>query len=147
MGASTYNGSDSYPVFPNGRFISKFYLVSSQKSGLSQTDTDLFDLCYLPARTLKERSSVSKPNYQIDEAPCSRQAAINANCYLKFNGTLASIDYQNNVKEQQSCFCSTYPFFEATTGCQACFEKHGGIEGIFLPLHSSICIRRLILGT
>jgi hypothetical protein len=129
MSTSAYNGSDTYPVFPNGRFLSKFSLVSSQDAGLTQTDTDLYNRCYLPARTLKERSSVSKPNYQIDEAPCKRQAAINANCSFTWNGTLASLEEQTDAKDQQDCFCNVYPFFEAANGCQACFEKHGGVEG------------------
>jgi hypothetical protein len=30
------------------------------------------------------------------------------------------------------CYCSKYPFFEAVDGCQACFEEHGGVEGMRL---------------
>jgi hypothetical protein len=128
MSTPAYNGSDTYPVFPNGRFVSKFYLVDAQDSGLTQTDIDLWNRCYLSTRPLKERSSVSKPNYQIDEAPCNRQRATNA-CYFTSNGTLTSIEKQTDAKAQQDCYCNVYPFFEAVGGCQACFEKHGGIEG------------------
>ncbi|KAH8772333.1 hypothetical protein BGZ57DRAFT_1005474 [Hyaloscypha finlandica] len=45
------------------------------------------------------------------------------------NGTLDSIELQKDAKEQQSCFCTEYPFFDSVDGCQACFEEHGGIEG------------------
>jgi hypothetical protein len=135
MSNSTYSGSDSYPVFPNGLFISKFYLVSSQNSGLTQLDKDLYDRCYLPSNSLEERSSsVSKPNYQSDSPPCKRQAAINSNCSFTWNGTLSSIEQQKDAIAQQGCFCNEYPFFDAVGGCQECFEMHGGIEGIILSI-------------
>ncbi|KAF2666678.1 hypothetical protein BT63DRAFT_315504 [Microthyrium microscopicum] len=134
MSSQNLSSPDSYPVFPNGPYVWKFYVPLSQDSGITHLDTDLFNRCYLPANSLSyvdvsKRAGTQNPNYQINEQPCKRQAAINSNCYLTWNGSLASIDYQTDVKTQQSCFCQKYPFFDAVSGCQSCFEEHGGIEG------------------
>lgn len=142
MSAQPSNNSDFFPVFPNGPYLSKFFLTSSQDSGLNHLDIDLYNRCYLPSNPLPyndqraKRSSVENPLYQIDQPPCKRQAAINANCYFTWNGTLDSIELQKDAKEQQSCFCTEYPFFDSVDGCQACFEEHGGIE--------SMCLRAFI---
>jgi hypothetical protein len=129
------NSSDPYSVFPNGPYISKFYLTSSQGSGLTHLDIDLYNRCLLPYNSLSyhdqsaKRSSIENPEYQIDQPPCKRQAAINSNCYFTWNGSLESIELQKDAAKQQSCYCTKYPFFDAVDGCQACFEEHGGIEG------------------
>lgn len=143
--ASTYTGDDGY-VFPNGNYISRFYRVSSQYSGLTPLDIDLYNYCYLPYNSLsynkRDASSTSantptpRPTYLIDEAPCKRQAAINANCYWQntnntFQGLVPYSDPQSDdaFAQQQTCYCSTYPFFDSVLGCQACFDLHGGREG------------------
>ncbi|KAF2640340.1 hypothetical protein P280DRAFT_401012 [Massarina eburnea CBS 473.64] len=45
----TYTGDPDYPVFPNGRYASRFYRVSWEKSGITNRDTDLWNECFLPA--------------------------------------------------------------------------------------------------
>lgn len=144
--ASTYTGSPEYPVFPNARYISKFYLVSSQYSGLTDLDIDLYNECYLPARALPHHEHdkrdettstlTNKPDYRLDDPPCKRQAAINANCYYEnTNGTFAGMKiYSDKWDVQQQCYCDIYPFFDSSFGCQECFKQHGGIEGTFLAL-------------
>ncbi|KAL4891892.1 hypothetical protein BDV59DRAFT_60446 [Aspergillus ambiguus] len=136
-----YTGSQEYPVFPNAVYISKFYLVSSQYSGLTDLDIDLYNECYLPSRPLPHHDHdkrdeatstlTTKPTYLINEPPCKRQAAINANCHFRnTNGTFEGIQaYSGDWDVQQQCYCDVYPFFDSSIGCQECFEKHGGIEG------------------
>lgn len=147
--------SGPFPVFPNGPYVSKFF-VSSQNSGLDHLDIDLYNQCYLPYNPLSynnkkaKRSGVSKPDYDSDLPPCKRQAAINSNCYFTWNGTLASIDVSQDAAQQQECFCGTYPFFEAVGGCQACFEEHGGVEGmstclVYMNLLLTLSLHRLPL--
>ncbi|CRL28082.1 unnamed protein product [Penicillium camemberti] len=132
--------SSEYPVFPNGAYISRFYVVSSQESGLTDLDIDLYNECYLPYNPLSHHNfrrddttkTISpKPTYLIDEAPCKRQAAINSNCYFQnTNGTFSGLQlYSGDWDVQQQCYCDIYPFFDSAAGCQACFRKHGGIEG------------------
>ncbi|EFE44149.1 hypothetical protein TRV_01109, partial [Trichophyton verrucosum HKI 0517] len=99
---TAFPGSDNYPVFPNGKYLSKFYLVSGQYSGLTDLDYHLYNVCYLPYRPFdvgtsfgidKRRvshtdSNAPRPTYLINDPPCKRQAAINANCHFKnTNGT------------------------------------------------------------
>ncbi|OQE35325.1 hypothetical protein PENCOP_c013G00850 [Penicillium coprophilum] len=138
--AATDTGSDEYPVFPNGAYISRFYLVSSQDSGLTDLDIDLYNECYLPHNPLPHHNfrrddsteTISpKPTYLINEAPCKRQAAINSNCYFQnTNGTFSGLQkYSGDWDVQQQCYCDIYPFFDSVAGCQECFRKHGGIEG------------------
>ncbi|OQE01252.1 hypothetical protein PENVUL_c043G10137 [Penicillium vulpinum] len=138
--AASYTGSEQYPVFPNGVYISRFYLVSSQDSGLTDLDTDLFDACYLPFNPSRHynlrrddaTTTISpKPTYLINEAPCKRQAAINTNCrFQDTNGTFSGLqEYSGDWDVQQQCYCDIYPFFDSAAGCQECFKKHGGIEG------------------
>ncbi|KGO63552.1 hypothetical protein PITC_049340 [Penicillium italicum] len=133
-------GSEGYPVFPNGAYISRFYVVSSQESGLTDLDIDLYNECYLPYNPLPHHhfrrddmttTTSPKPTYLIDEAPCKRQAAINSNCYFQnTNGTFSGLQtYSDDWDVQQQCYCDTYPFFDSAAGCQECFRKHGGIEG------------------
>ncbi|CAI7601348.1 unnamed protein product [Penicillium glandicola] len=138
--AASNTGSEDYPVFPNGVYISNFYLVSSQDSGLTDLDIDLYNECYLPYNPLSHHnfrrddatSTISpKPTYLIDEAPCKRQASINSNCYFQnTNGTFSGLEtYSGDWDVQQQCYCDIYPFFDSAAGCQECFRKHGGIEG------------------
>ncbi|KAJ5837048.1 hypothetical protein N7447_003074 [Penicillium robsamsonii] len=135
--AASDTDSDEYPVFPNGAYISRFYIVSSQDSGLTDLDIDLYNECYLPYNALphhnfrRDDAISPKPTYQIDEAPCKRQAAINANCYFdNTNGTFSGLQlYSGDWDVQQQCYCGIYPFFDSAVGCQECFRKHGGIEG------------------
>ncbi|KAK6508684.1 hypothetical protein TWF506_010763 [Arthrobotrys conoides] len=47
-----YAGSPDYPVFPNPIFLSKFALVSSEESGITNLDTDLYNRCILPYNPL-----------------------------------------------------------------------------------------------
>ncbi|CAI7590272.1 unnamed protein product [Penicillium viridicatum] len=84
--AASETGSE-YPVFPNGAYISRFYVVSSQESGLTDLDIDLYNECFLPHNPLPHHNfrrddtteTISpKPTYLINEAPCKRQAAINS---------------------------------------------------------------------
>lgn len=143
--------SSEYPVFPNGAYISRFYVVSSQESGLTDLDIDLYNECYLPYNPLSHHNfrrddttkTISpKPTYLIDEAPCKRQAAINSNCYFQnTNGTFSGLQlYSGDWDVQQQCYCDIYPFFDSAAGCQACFRKHGGIEGGSFPQHLlSLC--------
>ncbi|CAI7629355.1 hypothetical protein PCG10_008409 [Penicillium crustosum] len=137
--AASETGSD-YPVFPNGAYISRFYVVSSQESGLTDLDIDLYNECYLPYNPLSHHNfrrddtteTISpKPTYLINEAPCKRQAAINSNCYFQnTNGSFSGLQlYSGDWDVQQQCYCDIYPFFDSATGCQECFRKHGGIEG------------------
>ncbi|KAF2662741.1 hypothetical protein K491DRAFT_556411, partial [Lophiostoma macrostomum CBS 122681] len=139
--SSTFTGNATYPVFPNANYISLFYLSPSDEFTITNLDTDLYNRCYLPANPLpysnaKRDSSwisitISNPDYDIDEAPCKRQAAINANCHFRNgNGTAAGLQvYTDDFEEQRECYCNEYPFFDAVVGCQKCFEMHGGIEG------------------
>ncbi|KAL5358563.1 hypothetical protein BJX96DRAFT_146784 [Aspergillus floccosus] len=140
--AADFTGKADYPVFPNAIYLSKFYLVSSQYSGLTDLDIDLYNECYLPARALPYHNHdkrdedeatttrTPKPDYQLDSPPCKRQAAINANCYYQdTNGTFAGLEISNEWEAQQQCYCDIYPFFDSARGCQECFKKHGGIEG------------------
>ena len=142
--AADFTGKADYPVFPNAIYLSKFYLVSSQYSGLTDLDIDLYNECYLPARALPYHNHdkrdedeatttrTPKPDYQLDSPPCKRQAAINANCYYQdTNGTFAGLEISNEWEAQQQCYCDIYPFFDSARGCQECFKKHGGIEGTF----------------
>ncbi|KAK6538525.1 hypothetical protein TWF694_010105 [Orbilia ellipsospora] len=144
-----FAGNDSYPVFPNPNYISRFYMVSSEVSGITQLDTDLYNFCYLPANplhywgkrdgssedpdaeTLTSTSWKPKPTYQFDKPPCRRAAAINANCYFEnTNGTFSGLQpYEDNWEIQQECFCKIYPYFDSVNGCNECFKDHGGIEG------------------
>ncbi|KAJ9481435.1 hypothetical protein VN97_g12042 [Penicillium thymicola] len=137
--AASETGSE-YPVFPNGAYISRFYVVSSGESGLTDLDIDLYNECFLPYNPLQHHNfrrddtteSISpKPTYLIDEAPCKRQAAINSNCYFQnTNGTFSGLElYSGDWDVQQQCYCDIYPFFDSAAGCQECFRKHGGIEG------------------
>ncbi|EFR03398.1 hypothetical protein MGYG_06397 [Nannizzia gypsea CBS 118893] len=142
---SAFPGSETYPVFPNGAWVSKFYLVSSQYSGLTDLDHHLWNVCYLPGRPYevdksfdidKRRASPTdsnapRPTYLIDRPPCLRQAAINANCHFKnTNGTFSGLEvYKNDFDIQQQCYCEKYPFFDSVLGCMKCFETHGGVEG------------------
>ncbi|KAG5208150.1 hypothetical protein GTR04_1844 [Trichophyton interdigitale] len=142
---TAFPGSDSYPVFPNGKYLSKFYLVSGQYSGLNDLDYHLYNVCYLPYRPFdvgtsfdidKRRvshtdSNAPRPTYLINDPPCKRQAAINANCHFKnTNGTFSGLEpYTNDFDVQQQCYCEKYPFFDSALGCMKCFETHGGIEG------------------
>ncbi|KAK6347324.1 hypothetical protein TWF696_007394 [Orbilia brochopaga] len=150
----TFTGDDTYPVFPNGRYISKFYLVNALDSGITHLDTDLYNECYLPYNPLsyipgssKEKrqqddsgtttasasrpSRTPRPDYQFDTAPCRRAAAINSNCYLQnTNGTFSGLQkYNSSFDEQQKCFCELYPYWDSISGCNECFRQHGGIEG------------------
>lgn len=137
----SYTGSQEYPVFPNAVYLSKFYLVSSQHSGLTDLDIDLYNECYLPFRALPHHNNdkrdeataalTPKPTYLINDPPCKRQAAINSNCYFQnTNGTFQGLlPYSGDWDVQQQCFCDIYPFFDSSIGCQECFRKHGGIEG------------------
>ncbi|KAF3483535.1 uncharacterized protein GIQ15_02859 [Arthroderma uncinatum] len=144
--SSVFPGSSDYPVFPNGVFLSKFYLVSSQYSGLNDLDHHLYNVCYLPFNPFdveksfdidKRRasptgsSSTPRPTYLINEAPCKRQAAINTNCHFQnTNGSISGLlPYSDQFDVQQQCYCEKYPFFDSVLGCMKCFEKHGGIEG------------------
>ncbi|OQD72142.1 hypothetical protein PENPOL_c001G07659 [Penicillium polonicum] len=137
--AASETGSE-YPVFPNGAYISRFYVVSSQESGLTDLDIDLYNECFLPHNPLPHHNfrrgdtteTISpKPTYLIDEAPCKRQAAINSNCYFQnTNGTFSGLElYSGDWDVQQQCYCDIYPFFDSAAGCQECYRKHGGIEG------------------
>lgn len=133
--------STDYPVFPNSQYIAKWFSYSSDEDGLTHLDIDLYNECYLPSRPYTyvnkrqaDASSTSptpRPTYLIDEPPCQRQAAINANCYFQnTNGTFSGLQpYEDDFDIQQQCFCDIYPFFDAVTGCNACFLEHGGIEG------------------
>ncbi|KGO40430.1 hypothetical protein PEX1_031850 [Penicillium expansum] len=138
--AASYTGSDEYPVFPNGAYFSRFYVVSSQESGLTDLDIDLYNECFLPYNPLSHHNfrrddatttMSPRPTYLIDEAPCKRQAAINSNCYFQnTNGTFSGLQtYSDDWNVQQHCYCDIYPFFDSAAGCQECFRKHGGIEG------------------
>ncbi|KAJ6131868.1 hypothetical protein N7471_007083 [Penicillium samsonianum] len=138
--AASNTDSGEYPVFPNGAYISRFYAVSSQESGLTDLDIDLYNECFLPYNPLPHHNfrrddateTISpKPTYLIDEAPCKRQAAINSNCYFQnTNGTFSGLHlYSGDWDVQQQCYCDIYPFFDSAAGCQECFRKHGGIEG------------------
>jgi len=141
--SASHTGSDTYPVFPNGIFMFKFALVSSQDSGLTDLDIDLYNECYLPYNPLPYHSnqvrqdaavtsaSVStNPNYQINVPPCKRQSAISTSCYFQdTNGTFVGIQISNLWKVQQQCFCEQYPFFDSASGCMDCFKEHGGVEG------------------
>ncbi|RVD86155.1 uncharacterized protein DFL_004445 [Arthrobotrys flagrans] len=153
-----YEGSPDYPIFPNPRYLSKFALVSAQKSGLTHLDTDLYNFCYLPynphsyINKNKKRETITitnddnnkdiplpkdaepqkpRPTYQINVAPCKRAAAINANCYFQdTNGTFSGLQpYDSEFEEQQRCYCEVYPYFDSIFGCNECFRLHGGIEG------------------
>ncbi|KAK6512593.1 hypothetical protein TWF481_001477 [Arthrobotrys musiformis] len=147
-----YAGSPDYPVFPNPRYLSKFALVSADKSGLTHLDTDLYNYCYLPYNPLPyvnkrgvtvtgngedvpiakdDEPEKPRPTYKIDVAPCRRAAAINANCYFQnTNGTLSGLQaYESEFEEQRKCFCEIYPYFDSIFGCNECFRLHGGIEG------------------
>ncbi|KAK6332986.1 hypothetical protein TWF718_010812 [Orbilia javanica] len=155
-GGTKYEGSPDYPVFPNPRYLSKFALVSSDKSGLTHLDTDLYNVCYLPFRPHsyinKKRDTVTitnddngkdiplpnndkpkepRPTYQLNVAPCKRAGAVNANCYFQdTNGTFSGLQpYNSSFEEQQKCFCETYPYFDSIFGCNECLRLHGGIEG------------------
>lgn len=148
-GVSPTSTSNDFPVFPNNDFISRFYVVSASKSGLTNLDTDLYNRCYLPANpldylesdnptspsNLKRKESwisitIENPDYETEEAPCTRQGAINTNCYFRnTNGSASGLEkYENHFDEQQHCFCNKYPFFDSVLGCQKCFEMHGGIQ-------------------
>ncbi|EPS42076.1 hypothetical protein H072_3945 [Dactylellina haptotyla CBS 200.50] len=151
-GDKKFTGDPSYPVFPNPQFISKFYAVSSQYSGLTHLDTDLYNRCYLPFNALKyvdkrDKDATSdtpdagdatttslpspRPTYQFDKPPCKRAAAINSNCYFQnTNGTFSGLQpYDSNFDIQQACFCEIYPYWDSISGCNECFRVHGGIEG------------------
>jgi hypothetical protein len=138
---ATFTGSDDYPVFPNGVYISKFFLVSALKSGITDLDIDLYNECYLPFNPLPYNdyskrdgggSDIQQPDYLIDEAPCKRAAAINSNCYFdNTNGTFQGLEPSEQWTVQQQCFCERYPYFDSTLGCMECFRLHGGIEGMF----------------
>ncbi|KAF3021791.1 hypothetical protein E8E15_007691 [Penicillium rubens] len=133
-------GSGEYPVFPNAAYISRFYVVSPQDSGLTDLDIDLYNACFLPHNPLSHHNyrrddaseAISpKPTYLIDEAPCKRQAAINSNCYFQnTNGSFTGLQpYSGDWDVQQQCYCDIYPFFDSAAGCQECYRQHGGIEG------------------
>ncbi|KAF3909438.1 hypothetical protein AA313_de0202371 [Arthrobotrys entomopaga] len=147
-----FAGDDSYPVFPNPNYVSRFYMVNADVSGITQLDTDLYNFCYLPANPLhfwgkrdatsdgdddpneKTQTSTSwtpKPTYLFNQPPCRRAAAINANCYFQnTNGTFAGLQpYEDAWEVQQECFCRIYPYFDTIFGCNECFHQHGGIEG------------------
>ncbi|KAF3922519.1 hypothetical protein ABW21_db0200070 [Orbilia brochopaga] len=153
----TFLGDDTYPVFPNARYLSKFFLVNAQDSGITHLDTDLYNWCYLPynplsyipgsskakhkrqdgedsATTTLDVSLASKtprPDYLSDTAPCRRAAAINSNCYFQnTNGTFSGLQpYNSSFDLQQKCFCQIYPYWDTIFGCNECFRQHGGIEG------------------
>ncbi|KAJ5512132.1 hypothetical protein N7463_001684 [Penicillium fimorum] len=138
--AASEDSSDETPIFPNNAYISRFYVVSSQDSGLTDLDIDLYNECYLPYNPMPHHNvrrddaaePISpKPDYQIDEPPCQRQASINANCYFdNTDGTFSGLrPYSGDWDVQQQCYCDIYPFFDSAAGCQECFRKHGGIEG------------------
>ncbi|KAK6527297.1 hypothetical protein TWF281_010484 [Arthrobotrys megalospora] len=153
--SSKYAGSPDYPVFPNPRYLSKFALVSSQESGLTRLDTDLYNYCYLPWNPLRYNNNEKRevitvttsgedvplpkydepreprPDYQLDAAPCKRAAAINANCHFQdTNGTFSGLQpYDSDFEKQQKCYCEIYPYFDSVAGCNECFRSHGGIEG------------------
>ena len=133
---ASHTGSDEYPVFPNGVYLSKFYLVSSQEAGLTNLDINLYNYCYLPFNPLRYRkrslqySGDPRPDYLLDEAPCKRAAAINANCYTEnTNGTLSGLRSSEQPDVQKECYCEKYPYFDSILGCMECFRQHGGIEG------------------
>ncbi|KAF3099620.1 hypothetical protein TWF569_004686 [Orbilia oligospora] len=126
-----YAGSPDYPVFPNPIFLSKFALVSSDKSGRTNLDTDLYNSCILPYNPLsypnnhklKSRETITitnddnnkevpvpkdtnpkspRPTYQLDRPPCKRAAAINANCYFQnTNGTFSGLQPYDSDFEVQ----------------------------------------------
>jgi len=145
--SATFTGDDTYPVFPNNIYLSGFYVVNAADAGLTVQDQELYNYCYLPFNSAiytynkRQASSTSsaptpRPTYLIDEAPCKRQASINANCYFQnTNHTFSGLEPYSNpqsdtaLTEQQTCYCNTYPFFDSVLGCQACFEEHGGLEG------------------
>lgn len=149
-GAGHYEGEEDYPVFPNGKYISRFYRVSSYESGLNRLDKFLYNQCYLPYnpqdldRIKREivveiefpddpdDSDDPRPNYQLGEPPCKRAAAINVNCYFdNTNGTFSGLmPYEDKFDVQQKCYCEKYPYFDSSFGCNACFKQYGGIEGI-----------------
>lgn len=167
--SATFTGDPSYPVFPNGQWLSRFSKVSSLESGITNQDTDLYNWCYLPEggplsylpspynqSTHAKRATswksivIEKPDYQIQVAPCKRQAAINTNCYFKnTNGTFSGLTtYEDDFGEQQHCYCQKYPFFDTVVGCQKCYELHGGIEGMLylsIPLRFYCGRRRVCL--
>ncbi|KAK5943413.1 hypothetical protein PMZ80_004420 [Knufia obscura] len=145
-----WTGDDTYPVFPNANYISRFYHTPDYEAGLTILDQELNNYCYLPYNSAihtydkRQASSTStststptpRPTYLIDEAPCKRQSSINANCYFQntnrtFAGLIPYSDPQleTALTDQQTCYCRTYPFLDSVLGCQACFEQHGGIEG------------------
>ncbi|KAM5464006.1 hypothetical protein MauCBS54593_007182 [Microsporum audouinii] len=143
---SAFPGSSDFIVFPNGIYLSKFYLVSSQYSGLTDLDLHLYNVCYLPYNPFDveksfgidkrrapptDSSNAPRPTYLIEKAPCQRQASINTNCYFKnTNGTFSGLEpYSDEFDVQQQCYCERYPFFDSVLGCMKCFEAHGGIEG------------------
>lgn len=147
---ATYTGDDTYPVFPNSVYLSRFALVNAADSGLTTQDQELYNYCYLLLNSViytynkRQASSTSSPTsnptpratYLIGKPPCKRQGSIGTNCYFQntnhtFRGLTPYSDPQSEtaLAEQQTCFCSTYPFFDSALGCQACFEQHGGIEG------------------
>ncbi|KAH7116140.1 hypothetical protein B0J11DRAFT_584174 [Dendryphion nanum] len=138
---ATFTGDPDFYVFPNPHFLSRFYKVSSHISGLTHLDTDLYNRCYLPSRPHEYIDSkrdvswvhikIEKADYRTEDAPCIRQAAINANCYQRdTNGSFSGLErYKDHFDEQQHCFCEKYPFFESALGCQKCLEMHGGISG------------------
>lgn len=170
---ATFTGDPTYPVFPNAQWISRFYLVASQYSGITNLDTDLFNRCYLPGRPLSYLPpphngsdastaangnvrrgeswvsiTIEKPDYQLEEAPCKRQSAINGNCHFQnTNGTFSGLrEYEDNFEEQQHCYCEKYPFFDSVLGCQKCFEMRGGIEGqsvVLSSLHEWLLVVKL----
>ncbi|WPH02364.1 Hypothetical protein R9X50_00522700 [Acrodontium crateriforme] len=126
-----------FPVFPNGQYISKFYVINPDP-GLTHLDIDLYNECYLPRRPLPyanqkrspQNTGPPRPDYLSDEPPCKRQGAMNTNCYIQnINGTFPGLQVSEKWQDQQHCFCTTYPFFDSASGCQKCFEEHGGIEG------------------
>ena len=142
--AASTTDSREFPVFPNGAYLSRFYLVVAQESGLTDLDIDLYNECYLPYNPLPHHNfrrgdattAISpKPTYLIDEAPCQRQAGINSNCYFwNTNGTFSGlVPYSDHWDVQQQCYCDIYPFFDSAAGCQECIRKHGGIEGRSFP--------------
>jgi len=142
---ATFTGDDTYPVFPNGRYLSRFAYSPSDDAGLTQLDIDLYNYCYLPSRFLKRdttttsRTSTSptpKPTYQNGEPPCKRQSACNTNCvFQNTNNTFSGLEPYSNpqsntsLSDQQNCYCNIYPFWDSALGCQECFRQHGGIEG------------------
>ncbi len=136
---ASYSSSDEYPVFPNGVYVSKFYVVSSQDAGLTNLDIDLYNYCYLPYNPLLYHDSKKRtpqysgdpwPDYLLDEAPCKRAASVNANCYIEnTNGSFTGLKPFEQPDVQKECFCEKYPYFDSTLGCMECFRQHGGIEG------------------